>query len=343
MKKITLLFFTLLVVNGVNAQNVSGVFANNGSVNIVDGTEGTAFKVSGNHTMEAWVKAPDTERGYVMCMGTSNTFRGAYRIETRFSGGTTPSKKARVGYDPANSGTSFFYVTTTSDVFDGTWHHIAIVGTTTGGITSTKIYVDGILDAATVPDYTRPTIWDNNPGNGGSMVYSTVGGRGNPSPEVTADVYFNGEIDEARFWTVARTQTQIQNESWVIVDATGLYRHLKLDNNILDSSVNAKPTVAVGAGVSSYATLGVKSDTLLEQSLQIYPNPNKGQFTLNYNGTETLKKLELYSVTGQLVKVVPLEDFSNQKEITVPELQTGLYLLKIKTENADATKKILIE
>ena len=91
------------------------------------------------------------------------------------------------------------------------------------------------------------------------------------------------------------------------------------------------------------ATLGVTSNNLLAESLQIYPNPNKGQFTVNYNGTETLKKLELYSVNGQLVKVVSLENFSNQKEIIVPNLATGLYLLKIKTENAAATKKIMIE
>ena len=91
------------------------------------------------------------------------------------------------------------------------------------------------------------------------------------------------------------------------------------------------------------ANLGLKSDTILEQSLQIYPNPNKGQFTLNYNGTEALQKLALYSVTGQLVKVVPLENFTNHKEINIPELKVGLYLLKIKTENAVATKKIIIE
>ena len=283
MKKIILLLFLFFAFAFVNAQNVSGVFADNGNVNIVEGTTdatAAAIRVSGNHTIEAWVKAPDTERGYVMAMGTSNSFRGAYRIESKSISGF-PSKKAIVAYVPAVSGTDFFNVTTTSDVFDGTWHHIAVVGTTTAGTTSTKIYVDGILDATAVPNYTRPTTWTNTAGSGGTMAYSTVGGRGT---NTTTDVYFNGEIDEARFWTVARTQAQIQNESCVIVDATGLYRNIKLDNNILDSSVNAKATAATGAGVSSYGTAncapiwdGSSSSSWTEASnwrLNALPNQN---------------------------------------------------------------------
>lgn len=91
------------------------------------------------------------------------------------------------------------------------------------------------------------------------------------------------------------------------------------------------------------ATLGVKSDTLLEQSLQIYPNPNQGKFNLDYNGSEALKKLEIFSVTGQLVKVISVENFTNNNKINVPELKSGLYLLNIKTESASAIKKIIIE
>ena len=251
MKKITLLFFTLLATTFVNAQNVSGVFANNGSVNIVElnnDATGAAIRVSGNHTIEAWVKAPSTERGYVMCMGTLNSFSGTYRIEANTLG---KAIVAFVGVAVAPQ-TTYFNVITTSNVFDGTWHHIAVVGTTTSGTTSTKIYVDGVLDATTVPNYTRPTSWVSTAGAPGTMVYSTVGGRS--TNIVSTDVLFNGEIDEARFWTVARTEAQIQNESCVIVDATGLYRNIKLDNNILDSSVNAKATTVIGAGVSSYGT-----------------------------------------------------------------------------------------
>ena len=91
------------------------------------------------------------------------------------------------------------------------------------------------------------------------------------------------------------------------------------------------------------ATLGVKSDSILEQSLQLYPNPNQGKFNLNYDGSEALKKLEIFSITGQLVKVIPLENFTNHKEINVPELKSGMYLVNIKTEKASAIKKIIIE
>lgn len=91
------------------------------------------------------------------------------------------------------------------------------------------------------------------------------------------------------------------------------------------------------------SSLGVKSDKILEQSLQIFPNPSHGKFTLNYNGEESLKKLELYSLTGQLLRVIKLEDYTNSKDINVSELKTGLYLLKIKSENAAAIKKIIIE
>jgi len=91
------------------------------------------------------------------------------------------------------------------------------------------------------------------------------------------------------------------------------------------------------------ATLGVKSDSLLEQSLQLYPNPNQGKFNLNYNGSEALKKIEIFSITGQLVKEIKLENFTNSKEFNVPELKSGMYLVNIKTEKATAIKKIIIE
>lgn len=143
-----------------------------------------------------------------------------------------------------------------------------------------------------------------------------------PSVAKTIDVVLDGQ------WTI---DSPTPGVVLVSSDATQtLLRFTTIDGNAYELNLtNAK--------------LGVKSDTLLEQSLQIYPNPNKGQFTLNYDGSEALKKLEIFSVTGQLLKEISLVNFTNNNEISVPELKSGLYLLNIKTEKASAIKKIIIE
>jgi len=143
-----------------------------------------------------------------------------------------------------------------------------------------------------------------------------------PSVSKIIDVVLAGQ------WTIDSPTPGVQ---LISSDATQtLLRFTTIDGNAYELSL-------------TNASLGVKSSSLLEQSLQLYPNPNKGQFTLNYKGEEALKKLEIFSITGQLVKEIQLENFTNDKEINVPELKRGLYLLKIKTDKDTAIKKIIIE
>lgn len=90
---------------------------------------------------------------------------------------------------------------------------------------------------------------------------------------------------------------------------------------------------------------GIDSGAGLLSSLEIYPNPNKGFFYLDFNGENDIKlKLELINLQGQVVFNEETQ-LSNQfrKEFDVSYLPAGIYYLKMTHEDTVAVKKIVIE
>lgn len=68
--------------------------------------------------------------------------------------------------------------------------------------------------------------------------------------------------------------------------------------------------------------------------VSLYPNPVLD--ILNIETEKEIKSLEIYNIQGQKVKI------SNQKQINVSDLVTGMYLVKIKNvENSISTKKFI--
>jgi len=80
----------------------------------------------------------------------------------------------------------------------------------------------------------------------------------------------------------------------------------------------------------------------LKDKVLIYPNPVLNGDNLSIKFKFNLSaKLELYNVTGKLV----LSDaVSNQdkKEVNTNALANGIYMLKISTDNASTTRKVVI-
>jgi hypothetical protein len=74
-----------------------------------------------------------------------------------------------------------------------------------------------------------------------------------------------------------------------------------------------------------------------ELVVQIYPNPAKNEITIN--GLTEEATIELFSVTG--IKIA--EQKYNPNSILPLNLPTGIYLLKISTENKSVSKKIIIQ
>jgi hypothetical protein len=96
------------------------------------------------------------------------------------------------------------------------------------------------------------------------------------------------------------------------------------------------PNASALSGVSffDFSTLSV-DETQLE-NLSIYPNPTSDIVNIQSSGT-SIQKIEIYNMNGQLV----LSEKNNLEKIHINQLQSGLYLMRLYTENTSKTIKLL--
>lgn len=90
-------------------------------------------------------------------------------------------------------------------------------------------------------------------------------------------------------------------------------------------------------------TLGVSEDIILNGHLNVYPNPNNGQFSVSYKGDSALEKLSVFDITGRMVQSIDLQNANSETiNVNLEGVSQGMYVLQIYTKNASVTKKIII-
>lgn len=73
-------------------------------------------------------------------------------------------------------------------------------------------------------------------------------------------------------------------------------------------------------------------------NISVFPNPANG--ILNISGIETAN-IEIYNISGQLV--FSQQNINNNSSINIENLQTGIYILRVKEKNNIYTQKIVVE
>lgn len=122
--------------------------------------------------------------------------------------------------------------------------------------------------------------------------------------------------------------------------------------NVLGSQGPGLYTYAVGAtdanGCIARDTIRVTiqdctgiDETTLNANISIYPNPNKGDFTLFIEGIENNAHFKIHSVDG---KVILHENINNttQKNISL-NVESGIYFIQISSSNRVAIRKLIIQ
>jgi hypothetical protein len=87
------------------------------------------------------------------------------------------------------------------------------------------------------------------------------------------------------------------------------------------------------------ANLEINEISSTTNDFRIYPNPSNGEFNISFDNPKGDYSIEIYSIIGQ--KVFEKEN-TQSTTISVPNLQKGMYLVKITKDSKTATKKIEI-
>jgi hypothetical protein len=96
-------------------------------------------------------------------------------------------------------------------------------------------------------------------------------------------------------------------------------------------------------------TINVQSALGVEEfgvgNFSIYPNPNKGEFTVSLNSSSSDKvTIIVYDIRGRKIYDTKFENSSNfNQSINLNSVQSGIYLVKVSNGDKQATKKIIVQ
>ena len=153
------------------------------------------------------------------------------------------------------------------------------------------------------------------------------------SGNFTPSIYiFDNSITDAN---TIKNVVILSNFSTTSQNITGNFPYVGTWYNLMDNSsfevVTTTDKITIESG--GFRMFGNKPSTLSRTNfdastqIQLHPNPTSKYFTLNTN----VNKVQIFSVTGQLVKTFAKNLKDNQFEIG--ELIKGIYLVKVSDEN----------
>ena len=92
------------------------------------------------------------------------------------------------------------------------------------------------------------------------------------------------------------------------------------------------------------STTALANETFLENQFSIYPNPNKGSFTIEFKELANSFSVEVYDITGKTIYENNYEQSSNLIQlINLDNPTSGVYFINIKSDKGLVTKKLVIQ
>ncbi|MGY0392888.1 M4 family metallopeptidase [Bizionia sp. KMM 8389] len=87
--------------------------------------------------------------------------------------------------------------------------------------------------------------------------------------------------------------------------------------------------------------LSVDDFTELETSINVYPNPSNGYFTLVNNTNLNLNKADVMDINGRIIKSVDLTNAQQKTGIDISHVASGLYFVKVYSGAASTVIKLI--
>ncbi len=207
----------------------------------------TTTDITGSFTVEAWINPTTTALQNIMAKGTT---RYDFRISSSAPGGRIAIR---------TNGSTRLTARVSSGVIPNTWTHVAATYDVTSGTFS--LFINGVLDTSNVVAGAAPT-------SAVETVSIGTGGNG----------FFTGMIDEVRIWNRPLTATELTNNMFVSLGATGgLYNGLVLSTTMQNNNASSPTSLTDwsgngnnGAGATFVNYSGLPSRTIYQNQSVVF-------------------------------------------------------------------------
>lgn len=213
--------------------NSNSLDLESGTSDFAHHSDASALELSGDMTIEAWVKwETTTSESGLVTKWANDTNNRSYAFRYNKEGSSW-----KLGLMLSDNGSNFrgwavdFFPTV------DTWYHVAVSYAASGQVV--KFYVNGTEYS---PDFSFGTGSGTYDGNGSFAVGAYDSG-------VTPILFHDGKIDDVRVWNTVRTQTQISGgrSGSLTGSETNLTAYYKLDGAYSDATANGNTLSAVGS------------------------------------------------------------------------------------------------
>jgi Secretion system C-terminal sorting domain/PKD domain len=78
------------------------------------------------------------------------------------------------------------------------------------------------------------------------------------------------------------------------------------------------------------------------QFFAIYPNPNKGSFTISIGEINGDMQIDITDATGKLIHVVDTDNITTSYQVQLENVATGIYMVNVKNGETTTSQRIMV-
>ncbi|MBX3164699.1 MAG: T9SS type A sorting domain-containing protein [Bacteroidetes bacterium] len=199
------------------------------------------------------------------------------------------------------------------------------------------------IDCAATPTTATPQV-PNTPlnltaTNNGSLT-NNVSWTDNSTNEDNFVLYYKIGAGSSTFSVLATLPANTTSYTHTALTYSTVYCYQVVATNGVGSSAPSNTacvsTPANGVGIAEFGN----SNRILE----IYPNPTAGDVTLRFASTGGEATIEVFDLTGKMIYTenINTSQGENIRQVSMPK-EKGLYVLKLSSDKAVLTKKVVVE